>query len=390
MFSFYDVKRMMRIAVVLFVLAVGALYMWRMEKPSDSQFVWQAQALEVNDVPVFSKAFVSDHDSENREQVASVHAASITLIGDDFLDAVWFGGSREGARDVGIFYNRYDLKNQAWGEPRLILSREKAEELSGIFIKKLGNPVIYRSDLGVTHLFVVTASLGGWATSRILHFQLDEDNQVKFLQTLMLSPFANMSYLVRNAPITLQDGSFYLPIYHELANKFNVLLHFDVQGNLISRLRMDKDNGYLQPSLAAISNTECVLVSRNQRRNADNPDNLLSVQYCADAGRTWGERQLTNIHNYDNSLNVVQLFDNILLIHNQSKDNLERYYLSVSKLNGDKVRVIARLDQADDGLEVSYPSTLVIGDQVHVVYTYQRRFIRHLVFNLAWLKAHGL
>lgn len=113
----------------------------------------------------------------------SVHSATLAQIGQGQnrrLMAAWFGGSREGAKDVKIYASFLDLPDlesakasaaskSFWSDPKVIVSPRSLEAQSGTYIKKLGNPVLYQTPDGVVHLFVVATSYAGWAAAKIYH-----------------------------------------------------------------------------------------------------------------------------------------------------------------------------------------------------------------------------
>ncbi len=112
----------------------------------------------------------------------SAHASAITNVSSvsdkDFM-LLYFAGSREGARDVGIYQSFFIFESHnkathnksveslgSWSEPHRLLDAQKLSQLSGKFIKKLGNPIAFVDRQNRVHLFVVGVSLGGWATRK--------------------------------------------------------------------------------------------------------------------------------------------------------------------------------------------------------------------------------
>lgn len=312
----------------------------------------------------------------------SVHAVSLSRFGEDKMIAAWFAGSREGAKDVEIVANQYSLPTQTWAEPYVILNRQQLSQLSKQYIKKLGNPVLWQTQDGVLHLFVVGVSLGGWAGSKIYHLSSTDGKQYHYRQTLPLSPFMNVSHLVRAMPVALADGGFYLPIYHEFAHKFPLLLRFDQQGEFVATIRPQARHllGTLQPTLTALSTDHCVMTGRNRWASP------IWLSACADGGQIWQVPIQLSLSNDNSSLNIINAWQNILLVHNMTKQNNSRYHLALSLLDLPSKRshsVI--LDSTSDNKEVSYPASLVVDDMVHIAYTHNRSQIRHIAFNRAWL-----
>lgn len=340
----------------------------------------------------------------------SVHAASLSTLNNNELLAVWFAGAREGASDVAIVANRYSLTKHRWATPYPILTREQLSLQSHQYIKKLGNPVIYQSQDGMLHLFVVGVSFGGWAGSKLYHLQSTNGINFDFVQLLPLSPLMNISHLVRNRPIGLDDGGFYLPIYHEFAQKFPLLLRFDHQGKLIDRIRPNPLLGVLQPAITATNSSDCLMVARNEQPAP------IWQQHCSDGGTRWHKPTQLPLINDNSALSIDYFNHHLLLVHNQSHQGNSRYHLVLSSL-GDKTihslildstgTTLANnlannnaatnaidsnaidsnaIDTPKAGEEVSYPTTLVVGDNLHIVYTHDRNQIRHIRINQDWLK----
>lgn len=329
----------------------------------------------------------------------SVHAPTLAYInrqGKHQLMSAWFEGSREGAKDVKIYASFLDLEQlnhnkplddkltnsnsqsitRLWSPATVILSPQQLAAQSHTYIKKLGNPVLYQSADGIIHLFVVATSYGGWAASKIYHLTSIDGKDFIFKQVLALSPFLNVSHLIRTVPISLSDGGFYLPIYHELLDKFEIILRFDKNANLIAKIRPNTLTGKLQPAIAPLSPHDCLSASRHSKS-----ENLL-IQRCYQGGLQWDKAIETNIKNDNNSLNLIHHNHNTYLIHNQPKNNNSRYYLWLSKINSDNLYTtpLFLIDHTDTG-EVSYPSTLMVDNHLHIVYTHDRNAIRHIMIN---------
>lgn len=356
----------------------------------------------------------------------SVHAPTIAHIHRDnhtYLMSAWFEGSREGAKDVQIYAAFLDLHrlkqpftdiktplsdsplsdnkpnhsqaiHRLWSSPKPILSRQQLATQSNMRIKKLGNPVLYQSTDSTIHLFVVATSYGGWAASKIFHLTSKTGDHFVLKQLLPLSPFLNVSHLVRTLPVTLDDGGFYLPVYHELIHKFELILRFDHQGNLIAKTRPNALKGKLQPALTTLSKNECLSASRHHHSE------YMLIQYCTDGGINWHKPMITNIKNDNNSLNLLHADNQNYIIHNQRKNNNDRHDLWLSTINNHTknhhtknnhtnhqftVEPLFLIDHADIG-EVSYPSTIMADNHLHIVYTHDRNAIRHVMINKKLLK----
>ncbi len=308
----------------------------------------------------------------------SVHASTLINLPNDNLLSAYFSGTKEGARDVKISANLFDSKINRWSEAFIILTKEELSYYSHEYIKKLGNPLLFLHDDKIL-LFVVGVSMGGWATSKI--YQLEsalEPIHFKFVRKLSLSPFLNLSHLVRNKPLNTTDGGFMLPLYHELATQYPLLLKFDKHNNPRELLRPNALNHQLQPSLTPFK--DCALMAF---RNHSFKDNLM-LETCK-TPTAWQKPMLTNLKNLNDALNLINLNKELYLIHNPSDLSLRRKELLLSKLeNSNSFKTLKILDKAD---EVSYPSYSLNPYFIDIVYTYNRSHIKHIRFNMAYLKS---
>ncbi|MDO7252605.1 exo-alpha-sialidase [Helicobacter cappadocius] len=373
---------MKKIYFILIVILLGGWFSYLSYQVPKDKMDFQ---IAIKPIP-YTEPYFSKIDIPMPEGVASAHSATLTSLENGNLLAAFFAGSKEGAKDVKIYGSIYDSKKRFWSKPFVMLTREDLSKKSKQYIKKLGNPVLYRVKNRI-YLFVVGVSIGGWATSKIYELYSDEFSPQKTLtykQMLELSPFGNISNLVRSTPIALSDGGFILPIYHELADKYSLMVRFDSSGNVVSTNKPNNLHGQLQPTLAPLSHTKCLAVFRNKNVY----QNTMFSQVCEDGGEKWLPPEKTNIKNYDNSANLIRFNKDIYLIHNtfNKSPGLERGTLTLSIMISPKqFRKITDLDYTTSA-EVSYPTTITDGDNIDIVYTFNRKNIRHIRLNRSFLR----
>lgn len=349
----------------------------------------------------------------NLAHIAPKSGESSGKTSGESLMLAFFAGSREGARDVGIWQSFFDAHTAAWSAPTKLLSPEQLSLLSGKFVKKLGNPVIFADSLGRVHLFVVGTSLGGWATSRI-YWLIFEANlrDLRFIKELTLSPFLNTSFLVRSPAILGTRGDFLLPIYFELGHKYPLFLHFDAEGRIAAKIAPTRQPNLLQPSLAPLDSHRVLTVYRN--KGGERP---MQASVCDFLGGFCATLP-SNLFNFGASSILFSLHggqtpqngrispqDSIFLAHNQpaakggnAREELWIYGLNPANLaglanpaglagapgalekplNAEKIVEFERGFVLDRllGDEVSYPAAAVLGDFAAISYTYGRRHIR--------------
>jgi predicted neuraminidase len=365
--------------------------------------------------------------------LSQVHAASSIELKDGRIRAFWFSGSREGAKDVAIHSAVFDPLKAQWSAEQVTVTREQTQQALHRFVAKLGNPVVGRAADGTLRMFYVTVSMGGWAGSSITTMvSRDEGESWSAPQRLVTSPFLNVSTLVKGAPFMYSDGTMGVPVYHEFISKFSEILRIDENGAVLDKQRLTAGGqGTLQPVVLAQDAQVAMVLMRYSGTTA--PRRVVTVA-TQDAGAHWTASAKSTLRNPDAAVTAVALPDGrMLAVLNEQEYGRETLSLMLSSDGGDSWREVQRLEdqlvaskQADEmrftsnvqmliaqsdanttGLlaqyvestkrtmckeagcryEFSYPSLIRTrqGD-FHLVYTWNRTFIKHLWFNEAWLK----
>lgn len=378
-----------------------------------------------------------DAPAELRSDFAShipdqfVHAASVTALDDGSLLASWFGGSREGARDVNIFAARYDPQTRTWNQEQVLQSRDSTERATKRTIRKLGNPVVSLAPDGKLWLFYVSVSVGGWAGSAInASFSLDNGVNWSTPRRLITSPFLNISTLVKGTPVYYQDGAIGLPVYHEFLGKFAELLYLSADGEVLDKIRISQGKHSLQPVISPANATSATALMRY----AGSPPKRVLASRTTSSGKTWTTPHKTALANSNSALSVVRLDDGSLLgVMNDLEDGRHRLSLMRSIDEGDSWQRLSMLEGHDDAggrlpiedylpiLEQDFQRSVAEnaaerwalyrqsidervcedgscrfiydypylirarGGQFHLVYTWNKSYIKHLQFNQSWL-----
>jgi len=377
--------------------------------------------------PRFRTDFVSARPS------VQSHAVSVVELGDGRIRAFWYSGTEEGAVDVTIQTAVFDPVAGRWGPERAIATPEAAQSELWRYVKKVGNPSVGRAADDSLKLFYVTVSVGGWSGSSINAMTSHDDGYTwSRAERIITTPFFNLSTLAKGPPFNYSDGTLSLPVYEEFMGKFGELLRLGPDDRLIDKTRLSFGRSGLQP---------IVLVQGPERATAflrhsgpHDADQLLRVE-TDDAGRHWSPPASASLPNADTAMAGLVLPDGRLLIaFNSSAGNRTALSLAVSADGGyhwkvvyaledqsgpqseglDRAHfraVVARLARASDAtvqvtdttlasverlmgspqgysFEFSYPSLIrTRGGEFHLVYTWNRAFLKHVEFNQAWLDA---
>ena len=323
---------------------------------------------------------------------ASVHAASLISLKDGAIRAFWFAGSREGASDVVINSAIYDSKSGAWSAPTVVMDRLTAEKGLSRYIAKLGNPVPSRTTDGRLQLFFVTVSIGGWAGSSISTISSDDDGATwDRPHRLITSPLTNLSTLVKSPAIQFADGRLGLPAYHEWIGRFGEFLRIE-SNQVIDKRRMSSGRSAIQP-IVFTDGTEQAAAYFRQARSGSAPKQI-PVSETHNAGQTWQTIGDLEIANPNSAIAALTLSNGMrLLVLNNLEAGRHRLVLLMADPS-DKAKQwqVVQVLEDDEALpdeqrrEFSYPY-LITGDgsDAHLVYTWDRKKIRHMHFGSAWL-----
>ena len=320
-----------------------------------------------------------------------MHAASLIALKDGAVRAFWFAGSREGAADVSIYSAVFDPQASSWSAPTVVMDRVSAETGLSRYIAKLGNPVPSRMADGRLQLFFVTVSIGGWAGSSISSIMSDDEGLTwNNPQRLISSPLINLSTLVKSPAVLFTDGRLGLPAYHEWIGRFGEFLRVDA-GQVIDKRRMSSGRGAIQPLVFVNSAQEGTAYFRQTRSSSQAKQ--VPVSQTQNAGQSWQVAEDLPMANPNSAVAGLQFNNGVrILVLNNIETGRYRLTLLMSDPKSNQWQVIEVLED-DEALpdqnrkEFSYPYLISVdGNDAHLVYTWDRKKIRHRYFSGAWLK----
>jgi predicted neuraminidase len=349
-----------------------------------------------SNTPVYIETFITP---EGFSEPLS-HVASLAPLSGGRVAASWYSGSREGAKDVGIYLSKLNPAKRIWSKPRRVLDRGKASRDLSRHVKKIGNSMLYsdRASLAAQSaqpaqpaqveklwMFYSTVSEGGWSMSTLSYtYSLDEGLTWARSRRMQLSPALNLTNNVKNKPIPMDDGTFLIPAYHELKEKFSEAIIFDPESMTYRKSRMSSFYRAIQPAISAGHGGELTAIFRNMSRDS-RKFALLSKSH--DGGQTWSRLTETDLLNPNSGLDTISLSDGRLLVAaNDLEDSRHRLSLLVSDNNGRNWKRIHIVEEAEETNEFSYPYLIRDTEgRIHLAYTYNRKRIKHVMFNEAWL-----
>ena len=318
-------------------------------------------------------------------ETSEVHSASIALLASGHPVVVWYGGTEEGHSDVSLFLS---ILRENWSTPVVIADRVTSEKGLSRYIRKVGNPTIHVWPDGSLGVFYVSVSIGGWGASSINYIESSNNgNSWSLPRRLVTSPFLNISTLVRTNPVKRQDGNIELPVYHEFAGKFSESLIISREIQVIDKVRISWGKNSLQPAIAPLGRFSGLALLRY----AGEPPGKIWSARSKNAGDNWTKPKLTKLANPNAAVALLNTGDgNLLLALNDIEDGRNRLSLATRPIDNGRWKVVKTIEEEENQpkfeYEFSYPSlTMDEEENIHMVYTWNQKRIRHINFNLAWL-----
>jgi predicted neuraminidase len=317
--------------------------------------------------------------------VPSVHGANVIEKLDGGLLATWFGGSREGGKDVVLWGADFSVNTQTWTSPRRIVGPAETQAALGRYIKTVGNSVLARGTHDELWLYYVSVSVGGWAGSS-LNVMLSQDDGKTWSapRRLITSPFVNISTLNKSAAIYYTDGSIGLPIYHEFIGKFAELLRLDNAGYVWDKIRITHGRHSIQPLILPLDQQKSVALMRD---TGPYPGHVL-ISRSNDTGQHWSADEKLTLPNPDSAVAGLRRPDgSLLLVFNDTESGRSSLALAISRDEGASWNTVKHFEQGSDGKgEFSYPYLIrARNGTMHLLYTWNRKRIRHVSFNDQWV-----
>ena len=305
------------------------------------------------------------------------HASTLVKLRDGHYLTAWFGGTREGKDDVGVWMSKGSPGN--WQEPfRIAKVREDAH----------WNPVLFSAPEGTIYLyFKVGKTIMAWETWYIT----SDDGGTTWSEARELVPGDQGGRgPVRNKPIVLSDGTWLAGAsYEDQVNKlWDAFVDRSTDGGrtweatpyLTLDRELVKGNGIIQPTLWESEPGKVHMLLRSTT-------GVICRSDSDDYGKTWSPVYLTDLPNPNSGIDLAQLPGNILVLlynpDNRNWGSRARLHLAVSYDNGITWPLTIPVEEGETGDEYSYPAMVASGDTAAFTYTWNRQ---RIMFG----KAYGL
>lgn len=287
------------------------------------------------------------------------HAPTVASQGER-LYAAWYAYPEKETENASIIFTRRN-GDGPW---------EAAQSLDLDVASSCGNPVLFT--LGTNELWLLFVVLqGDYWNDAVIYASCSNNGGLTWSQPKSIRQPAGV--MVRHPPMIQSNGNLLLPAYDERSRQTLLLAAASPTGpwQLFHRF-CEKQ---IQAAPVCLGGTEWQLYFRP----CDDPRQVHRA-YSHDDGRTWSEPIETRLPCPLSGIAATRMADLILVVHNYTHLHQRRpLSVSWSSDRGLSWREPWHVDEAP--FEVSYPALTVENDEtVHLVYTYNRRMIKHVAF----------
>ena len=321
-------------------------------------------------IPKSVKIVSSEYIFENAP-FKQCHASTIIELKDGSIMAAWFGGSHESNKDVEIWVS--DKKNGSWTAPLNVANGFINDSLR----YACWNPVLFRTPNGLLSLYYKVGPNPREWWGMVIH-STDEGKSWSVPEKLpdeILGP-------IKNKPITLASGVILSPSSIETRNEeWHAHIERSTDGGKSwEKIAIDPQNPakVIQPTLLLYPEDKIQALLRSDQT-------CVMESWSADEGKTWSSLVKTNILNPNSGIDAVTLSSGLqVIVYNPKKGGGDwvngRNKLNVAvSVDGKNWKDVAILEDQPSG-EFSYPAIIQTSDKaVHVVYTADRKSIKHVV-----------
>jgi predicted neuraminidase len=290
------------------------------------------------------------------------HASTIAR-GPDGVVAAWFGGTREGSPDVGIWLARRGP--DGWSPAVEVANGVQSESVR----YPCWNPVLHPAKDGSLVLFykVGPDCTWWWGERRVSRDGGKSWGPAVRLPNGMIGP-------IKNKPLALPDGRTLCGASSEFGPW---LVHVETladDGATWSRTGPlhGRAINAIQPSFLVHPGGVLQMVGRTKERR------VFSV-FSEDSGRTWGEMTLLDMPNPNAGTDALTLKDGRhLLVCNPVEKGRSPLAVALSS-DGRTWRQVLTLED-EPKAEFSYPAVIQTADgKIHITYTWKRLKVKHVV-----------
>ncbi len=330
----------------------------------------------------WKKGILVDEFIFDKASFPQSHASTIEETPDGLI-AAWFGGTKEGNKDVCIWTSH--LVNNKWTEPVMVADGVINDSTRYACY----NPVLYYAENKELLLFYkIGPNVGGWKA-----FMIRSTDNGKTWGNREALPEGYLGP-IKNKPV-LVDNTLICPSSTE---KNGWKVHFEYTEDngrtwwKSGPINDGKILSAIQPSILKHRDGRLQVLCRSQNRT-------INESWSSDSGKTWSAMKASDLPNNNSGTDAVTLKDGRqLLVYNHVRpaDSLPRgkgartpLNVAVSK-DGNKWYAALVLEDSPIS-QYSYPSVIQSKDgMVHIVYTWRREKIKYVKVDPRKLKLKAI
>lgn len=314
-------------------------------------------SLEKLEFEIFSAGFIFE-----KAPFPECHASTIVETEDSFL-AAWFGGTREGDKDVCIYASAKE-DEERWGIPVKVADGIVNDTLQ----YPCWNPVLYKRDNGDIILYY---KIGPNPREWWGMYKISIDDGKSWSEPIKIPD--NMLGPIKNKPVRLSDGTMMYPTSIETMEMWNIYVETSDQDlKNWRKIAIDNNNfNAIQPTILLHKNNRIQMLCRSKEKK-------ILETWSKDMGETWTSVTATSLPNNNSGIDAVTCSNGLhLLVYNPITKGRNKLSLAGS-YDGKIWEDLMILENQTEG-EFSYPAIIQSRDgTIHITYTYNRNTIKYV------------
>lgn len=304
------------------------------------------------------------------------HASTVVELPNGDLMSAWFGGTGEGKPDVAIWASQRTAGK--WTQPAEMVRESQTP---------CWNPVLFYAKGGRLWLYYkFGTSPSQWTAGRKY-----SDDHGKSWSVVEHMP-AGIYGPIRAKPLVMADGAIVSGTSVESYRSWSAWIERSTDGGTtfsrIGPITLPDASGgaddgkstlgLIQPSVISLGGKKLRVYMRSTQNIG-----RVCVADSVDAGLTWTQAHTLDLPNPNSGIDAVALRDGrVVLVYNNTTKGRSPLNLAVSR-DGEKFTMFHTLEDTPDE-EFSYPNIIQSQDgDLHIVYTWRRKNIRHVKIALA-------
>jgi len=317
------------------------------------------------------------------------HAVSAAVLRDGRLRAVWYGGPKELSPHVKLWTAIFD--GTQWSAAQPIVGPAEVSAGTGRYVRKLGNPIIYRDAAGELVIVFSGIAFGGWpGVSLKIIRSTDEGETWSPARNLTTTAIFNLGTNVRGPAIPAAGNVTLVPTSHEFLRTFPEVVLLNGRGRVVGKRRIGVSFGGFQPFVTVLDEHRAIAFMRVHRGF------ILSAK-TGDAAASWTDPAPTTSPTRNTPVVATPIGDQLFMVSSQLDRTRARWslILAMSADQGQSWRNIFAQQFGDSPLALPKYPWLSIGSDglFHLLFTYVRdddsTQLMHARISRDWIAEHG-